>query len=255
MLARKLKSSRGMSIIMGLLLLLVCAMAGAAALTSAASNAGRYTHMRRDQQRYLAVASAARLVRDELCAGTYTASASFTRTIEYHSSTDPVTGETSWYTVGPFYKLKVPAAGKDNEYTGTFEDWLDKGGHMEDVFLAGETPDNWWDLTHQSKPSLPADLKYTDLTVKADNSEPLLSQVKWTLEMREDYSLYATFWLEDKDKDGKTSTYYTTTMTIPANAEVSETMTSKNTSWESTTVTTRTLTVEWPASGAVIWQS
>ncbi len=67
--------------------------------------------------------------------------------------------------------------------------------------------------------------------------------------------LYAYFWLEDTDKDGKASTYYTTTLTIPANAVVSETTTHQNTSTQTKTVTTESLTVEWPAAGAVIRQS
>lgn len=65
-LAKKLHSSAGASIVLALLLFLVCALAGAAAVTAASANVGRYTYQQESQQAYLAVSSAARLVRDQL---------------------------------------------------------------------------------------------------------------------------------------------------------------------------------------------
>lgn len=63
-ISRKLNSRRGASILIALLLFLVCAFVGAAVLTSAYHNASRASAVRREQQAYLAAASAAELVKE-----------------------------------------------------------------------------------------------------------------------------------------------------------------------------------------------
>jgi len=63
---QKLKSKRGASIVLALIFFLVCAAIGGIVLASAASNAGRLSHIRQEQQAYLTASSAAKLVRDEL---------------------------------------------------------------------------------------------------------------------------------------------------------------------------------------------
>lgn len=250
MVMRKLRSRRGMSIIMGLLLLLVCVTAGAAALTSAASNAGRYSHLRRDQQRYLAVASAARLVRDELCAGEYTASASLTETYTRHRSGPDSEGKYHWYTTGPEYTMDQL---KSNHYTGgSFGPWLEE--RLDQLFQAQEVESNWWSLAGRTQPAGPGPLQYTGLSVQVDGEDPLLSQVKWELTMGEGYTLNARFWLEETDKEGKVSTYYATTMAIPAKLTVSEDSSSGSAGRDSWTTVTRTVTVTWPLEGAVVQQ-
>ena len=65
-ITRKLKSRRGASILIALLLFLVCAFVGGAVLMSAYQNASRSTALRREQQNYLAVSSAAQLLKAEL---------------------------------------------------------------------------------------------------------------------------------------------------------------------------------------------
>lgn len=64
-LIQKLNSKRGVSIVMALLLALICLFAGAAALTAASSNIGRYEHLRKDNQEYLSISSAARLLSEQ----------------------------------------------------------------------------------------------------------------------------------------------------------------------------------------------
>ena len=49
-LARKLKSTRGASMLFALLVFLLCLLAGTAVLTGAAANIGRYTHLEGEQQ-------------------------------------------------------------------------------------------------------------------------------------------------------------------------------------------------------------
>lgn len=242
MLGRKLKSRRGMSILMGLLLLLVCATAGAAALTSAASNAGRYTHMRQDQQRYLAVSSAAQLVRDKLCAGEYTASADLTETYTRVKHGPNAEGKYTWSIRGPEYAVRPLVS---SSCTGELSSWLKD--HMDAVSGGEVAASDWWSLAGASKPSSPGKEEYTGLAVQVEGEDPILSQVKWTLTLGEDYGMVATFWLEE---DG--NRYYTTTLTIPAKVAVEEKLDTPTTL---KTVTTRTQTVTWPAQGAVIRQS
>ena len=62
----KLQSKRGVSIMLALLLFLICVLAGTAALTAAHANVGRHNYMRESQQQYLAVSSAAKLIREQL---------------------------------------------------------------------------------------------------------------------------------------------------------------------------------------------
>ncbi len=55
-------SRRGATVLIAILVFLLAALSGTIALTMATSNAGRYTHEKEDQQAYLAVASAAKLI-------------------------------------------------------------------------------------------------------------------------------------------------------------------------------------------------
>lgn len=71
-LRRKLHSRTGASLLIALLFFLVALTVGAVALTAAATNAGRVARNRREQQDYLAVASAALLVKEDLRGTTFT---------------------------------------------------------------------------------------------------------------------------------------------------------------------------------------
>lgn len=63
---RKLKSDSGASLVFALLVFLLCALTGTVALTAAASNAGRYTHLEAEQREYFSVASALELLQGQL---------------------------------------------------------------------------------------------------------------------------------------------------------------------------------------------
>lgn len=65
-LRRKWNSSRGASILLALLFLLVCMMVGASVLMAAASNAGKIRSNQVEQQRYLTLSSALTMLCDEL---------------------------------------------------------------------------------------------------------------------------------------------------------------------------------------------
>ncbi len=63
---KKLYSRRGATMLIAILVFLIAALSGTIALTMAASNAGRYTHEKDDQQAYLSVISAANIILDRL---------------------------------------------------------------------------------------------------------------------------------------------------------------------------------------------
>lgn len=65
-LRKKLRSERGASILLALLLFLVCMMVGSSVLAAAASNAGKARSNRTEQQKFLNLTSAIQLVADEI---------------------------------------------------------------------------------------------------------------------------------------------------------------------------------------------
>jgi hypothetical protein len=70
-LRKKLHSQRGVSLLLMLLLVLVCLMAASGVLVAAAANAGKTRSNQEENQRYLAVSSALRLVCDDLESAQY----------------------------------------------------------------------------------------------------------------------------------------------------------------------------------------
>lgn len=74
----KLKSDRGASMLLALVFLFFALSVGAVVLTAATVSAGRLTRVQKQEQQYLAVQSAARLIKDELTGfaflGQYTSS-------------------------------------------------------------------------------------------------------------------------------------------------------------------------------------
>lgn len=70
---KKLHNRSGASLLFAILVFMLCILAGTGALTAAAANAGRFTHLEAEQQRYLTMGSAAGLLRDALSDQTFTA--------------------------------------------------------------------------------------------------------------------------------------------------------------------------------------
>lgn len=228
--ARKLKSRRGASIIIALLVMLICITAGTAALTAASANAGRYTHMAEDQQRYLAVSSAVKLIREELCGRNFTAMA------EMEENRLP-----SDETEQPTFQLDVTSS-----YDGVFEPWLKEP--LEELFRADAVPEEWWANAGLAFPTAAGGTTYSGLAVETDSDEPLLGQVRWELKLEEDYTITARFWLED---DGER--YYPTVLTLPAAVEETTSDPQRvgaGQRWR----TTKTLTARWDEAEAVIGQ-
>lgn len=68
----KLRSQSGASILLALLFFLLCSMVGASVLMAAASNAGKVNSSKEEQQKYLVLSSALRMVCGELERAAYT---------------------------------------------------------------------------------------------------------------------------------------------------------------------------------------
>lgn len=94
----KLKSQSGASILMALLFFLLCAMVGASVLMAAASNAGKSRSNRQEQQKYLTLSSAMRLVCDELTGAKYTPECKITSSVPIKDGEGGTIGTAYTYT-------------------------------------------------------------------------------------------------------------------------------------------------------------
>ncbi len=108
--AEKLKSHSGATILFALLVFMLCILAGTGALTAAAANSGRYTHLKEDQQQYLSVSSAANLLKTELSGKTFTAKVRVTEEVTSDSSGATTTKRTAEWV--------APAGGGNSSYDG-----------------------------------------------------------------------------------------------------------------------------------------
>ena len=100
----KLHSRTGASLLIALLFFLVAMTVGAVVLTAASANAGRIQKNRQEQQNYLAVDSAAELVKEDIVGAEkaiFTAEYQkiFKEIVTSVETTDPVTKETSTHTI------------------------------------------------------------------------------------------------------------------------------------------------------------
>ncbi len=107
---RKLHSQTGASLLIALLYFLAAITVGAVALTAASTNAGRLVRNRQEQQDYLAVASAALLVKEDLRGTTLTVGYKRVITITTRTYVDPATGESQTQTSTSTDDSRTPAA-------------------------------------------------------------------------------------------------------------------------------------------------
>lgn len=133
-LREKLHNQRGASILLALLFLLVCMMVAASVLMAAVSNAGKIRSNYEEQQRYLALSSALRLVAGELERAEYRGQYKFnlwseTKKEEDGTVSDPqyyysVTQEEGFFTCGELAKLNADGT-PDEDPVLTFRKELD----------------------------------------------------------------------------------------------------------------------------------
>lgn len=117
LLANKLRSRSGSSILLALMFLLIVTFVGSSVLVSATGNAGRLNKMRERRQRYLSERSAAMVLRDQLVsaadARTLTIEATQTTTTVTTVGTGTTTVDT---TVEHFPKVTPPNADKCSQF-------------------------------------------------------------------------------------------------------------------------------------------
>ena len=108
----KLKSSRGTSMILALLYVLISLSVGAVVLTAASSNSGRLQRDWTDQRDYLAVESAMDLLRKEVAGATFTGRYQSTEVITKHTVPPEEGGEpTIYFTYAYHYSEGVDPEG------------------------------------------------------------------------------------------------------------------------------------------------
>ena len=133
-LCKKWKSSRGASILLALLFLLICIMAGASVLMAAASNAGKVRSNREEQQSYLTLSSALTLICDELERVEYVGRYSWEVRAVYIPVTDGEGNLTDEFDHNEHTYTQLPG-----ELRGVGDGWSQAGGEWE---LSGVVPLN-----------------------------------------------------------------------------------------------------------------
>ena len=129
---QKLHSRIGASMLIALLFFLVAMTVGAVVLTAASTNAGRGRRNRQEQQNYLAVASAAELVKEDIFSApgeSFTGGYSkiVTETVYTHSSTNQDTGEVTTWTTTEYktkYKEEIPQTTDNSLFLPEIKDLL-----------------------------------------------------------------------------------------------------------------------------------
>lgn len=231
-ISKKLKSASGASMLLALLFLFFCLTVGAVVLTAASASAGRTARNRQDQQNYLAVSSAAMLLREDMEGTSYTASYQeiVTVTTTVHVEEDPPEGQEpqTWTTTSTHisykYSSEKPVPGEllgkvsndlETLYTSTKAD-------LNRPIPPGFTPR--YDLSFQA-----ADMPDVSGSLTVDTSGGAI------------YTVTAVLWAES---DGKKSNF-TTLVFQPSVSESSSTERKEgNPSVKTTTYTT---TVTWAA--------
>lgn len=208
----KLKSKRGVSIVIAMLIFLLCALAGASAFFMAASNAGRYSHP--NDQNYYTVSSAALLfvdMLDDLCYESGEVKYVYERTWEYGKD-----GKTE-HTISDGHTLTIPEKVGDwssgastlrNSGLDLCAEILTRSNALVPYFV----PNEWYDSADKivkegetesfSKPTGDLErLSYSfTITVPGDSR---FGTVNCTLVMTNNYDLTVTFVGENSvtDKD------------------------------------------------------
>ena len=131
---KKLRSERGASILMALVLLLLASMVSAVILTAATSAARRVRNDREAQQDYLTVSSAAEMIRDSIQADRYYRKVTVTTYLPQEQEAD---GVTVTYTPPPTIEMEQELPGR------VMSEWLAAG-------ISGSEPESPVSITGSS---------------------------------------------------------------------------------------------------------
>lgn len=236
---KKIGGRSGATMLFAILVFMLCALTGAAALTAAAANSGRYTHVKEEQQEYLSMSSAVNLMREELVGKTFSAQAKTTNTV---TVTKDVAGDTTSETE------ELEPGSPVYEYDGGFSGQLLKT--FEGYYLA-ELNKILSSHPHINTSSLGAGSSdpYTDtLTISLDGDADKY-KVKAEFEVDNDFNFTLKFSFDGTNKA------YGTNMTIRATVDGINTSSTSSTTSEydgstlksttTTTITTYTMKVTW----------
>ncbi len=227
-----------------LLVLILCAVAGLAALTAAASNVGRYTHLEADQQEYLSVSSAIGFLRGKLTGGAFDARLTLTATHAWwyeEDPDDPTKQVRKDETRRELSSGPYEGFGTDNELlTGLLFDYCAA------LFENSYVPDEFFEETGRSRLLPPSSVK-KEFTVSGIDG---LSQV--TVELTLDGGSFNVRLLL-KTEDGLYTARLMAVAQIDAPPPESETTYSEDgDNGVETTVTNVYMTVRWPEDGITV---
>lgn len=143
-LKQKLNSDHGVSLVLALMVFITCAMVGVAVLTAVSASAGRYSYTDKEQQDYLAVSSAARMIEEGLQKSSYHVKCSLVKTEVVDIAGQGAGNAAVSYS---FYWGDAPSVVDQTKYrgmwTGVAE--LEKlfGEDCWNLFLANGIPAEW----------------------------------------------------------------------------------------------------------------
>lgn len=198
--AKKLKSSRGASMVLALVFLLVCVMVGSSVLMAAASNGGRSRSNRQEQQMYLVLSSALQLVADDLNGAEYTCKVNY----EHQTMPDPPGGTYRIHRFTPHDGEMVREDGSKPMFAEVFRPALDsisKGSiavilEKLDADMGSaweELGDHYYYLDFTSVPSEPQSFT---LTVTPTTTGPLAGYTaKVAVTIDTNYRITLTAWM------------------------------------------------------------
>ena len=258
----KLSKTRGASLIFALMVLLLCAFAGAAALTAAASNAGRYTHAEQDQQKYLSVASAMNLLCDKLEGPKLVFTLQRIETCDWSYNEGQLMEGKPEY---DFSDIQMVWEGEE-DFIKDFLPQEQLETSCKNLFINEFIPSDWqYNKDESNSFSTQSDdvsgTEVKSLIIKGESESELLDKnievVQAKISMDPDtngISIVIGLVGEDAEK-----LIYETKMLLPmvtSSNSVSETRTTGNGNKGITTITTTlTVTVEWPSDGVITWRT
>lgn len=229
---KKLKSASGASMLLALLFLFFCLTVGSIVLTAASANAGRTARIRREQQDYLAVESAARQLRESLSGLTFTGVYT-----QQESSETVIEGPDEDGTMSS-YTNYLPTRYAFNTASLSSPGWSQllcrsNGGDLYELFQCEIPPT-----------TLPASPTSHRLVLSLAGNEGL-SGISISLTVQSDYAFTVELW----DKDGSNPMIFTlrpskSERTAPNSGQIPSTLSPRG---DSNSYTDHILTITWTA--------
>lgn len=266
-IAKKI-NKKGASIAVALVLFMLCALAGASALSMASANAGRLSHRNNDEQPYYSVSSAALLFVDlfhNLRYNSGEVTYTYVREWKYNSA-DSSRPQTEEYTLNCFDALNgkcVPVTGtadiasRDNESEGdrSFRHKVEAlklvkqiGIYCDGLVPYLNVPQEWYESVSKKsenmetfRPEKSFDFPF-DITVAGNESQ----SVKGRIIMNSNYDLLISLTCsKNGDSPYSLNIYWEATVTEKTSSEPNKFEISDGGMGKMTTKQTKTVTVNW----------